>query len=384
MANGAEADPGHQGQPLRVPSPDDVELLRGLRIGYVSSSFGTPRHTCQHGREQLARFGLDSAFMRIEQAQLQRDLDGFDLLILNRVPATPELEAFLVQTRGRGIAVLGDLDDMLIEDDTIFSQPGFKRYPPAQQARLRRLSAGLRATFAHCSHVVCYSDALQTTLSRCGHRPLRTTVCASREMIDRSLQAVDSVQRDPDLVTIGFVANHPAHAANLEVASAALAQVLQAHANVRLALFGGLQASGPLEAMEERIVRLPSMDWRELPKAIRSFDLAIAPLGDNAFNAGKSHLKYVDAGLCQVPLVASPVGQLAQTVRDGVTGLLATDTEQWYRCIKTMVESAALRESIGARAQLDILSRLTTATCASGYVQLLARAVRESRAMTPG
>ena len=68
---------------------------------------------------------------------------------------------------------------------------------------------------------------------------------------------------------------------------------------------------------------MPYLDWRVLPFEIAKLDVGIAPLEDHPFNRCKSHLKYLEAGLCGVPLVASRVGQLAETVVDGVTGCLA-------------------------------------------------------------
>lgn len=358
----------------------DVRLLRGRRIVFVSSAFGTRRHTCDHGREQLAAFGLAAEVFEVEALAVERDLDRFDVLILNRVPATPALEDFLHRARSRGAALIGDLDDLLLDEETILSLRFLRTGPPAARERLRTLAAGLRRTFALCSHVLCYTAALERELGRFGLRSLRITSCASAEMIELARRAIASIRPDPRFVTIGFAAGHPGHAGNLAVASAALVRVLDAEPVARLALLGGIEAPPELARFGERVVGVPYVDWHNLPREIRRFDIAIAPLEDITFNTGKSHLKYLDAGLCGVPLVASPVGQLGETVQDGVTGRFATSEEEWYECLRELVRSAALREAMGERARRDVLRRFTTDACASRFVRALGEAVRASSA----
>ena len=353
-----------------------MRLLRGRRIAFVRSQFGTRRHTCDHGREQLAAFGIAAEVFEIEALAVERDFDRFDVLIFNRVPATAALESFLDRARGRGAALIGDLDDLLLDEETILSLRFVRTGPPAARERLRTLAAGLRRTFTLCSHVLCYTAALERELRRFGLRPLRITSCASAEMIELARQAIAAIRPDPRFVTIGFAAGHPGHAGNLTVASGALIRVLDAEPMARLALLGGIEAPAELARFGERVVRVPRVDWRELPREIRRLDIAIAPLEDVAFNTGKSHLKYLDAGLCRVPLVASPVGQLGETVQDGVTGRLAASEEKWYEYLRELVRSPALRAAMGERARRDVLLRFTTDACAPEFVRVLGEAVR--------
>jgi glycosyltransferase involved in cell wall biosynthesis len=355
-----------------------VRLLRGRRIAFVSSAFGTPRHTCEHGREQLAAFGLGAEGFQVEALALERDLEAFDVLILNRVPATPALVDCLHRARGRGAALIGDLDDLLLDEETILSLPYFRAGAQDARDRLRTLAAGLGRTFALCSHVLCYTAALERELCRFGHRPLRITICASAEMTALARQAIVSTRRDPRFVTIGYAGGHPGHAVNLKVASSALARLLDQEPAARFALLGGLEPPPELANRGERVVRVPYVDWRELPREIRRLDVAIAPLADVAFNAGKSHLKYVDAALCGVPLVASPVGQLGETLRDGVTGRFAATAEEWHDRLQELVRSAALREAMGERARRDVLRRFTTDACAPRFVRALGQALRST------
>jgi len=361
-------------------SPDlwrSLYLLRRRRVAFVSSQFGTLRHTCEHGREQLAMWGIGATVMRVEELTLPEDLQPFDLVVLNRVPASIRLEQALREISTRGGVVVGDLDDMLLDAEVVLSHPYYREQPLAVRKHLTELAEGLRRTFTLCSHVLCYTVALETELVRCGYRPLRVTSCASNEMLACARQARELVRSEPGVVTLGFAAGHPGHIANLAVALGALENLLDELPTCRLVLLGGLEPPRELRRFGERVECRPYVDWRELPREICRFDVAIAPLVTCAFNRGKSHLKYIEAALCRVPLVASPVGQLGETIRDGVNGRLARTTEEWVSCLRELAQSPELRHRLGTRSHTHVVRELTTRACAPVLVRALGRAVRE-------
>ena len=76
-------------------------------------------------------------------------------------------------------------------------------------------------------------------------------------------------------------------------------------------------------------------------------DIGLAPLPDNRFTQGKCSFKVLEYSASGLPVVASPVGTNADYVRDGVTGLLATGSEQWINSIARLVENPQLRETMG-------------------------------------
>ncbi|HPC82338.1 MAG TPA: glycosyltransferase family 4 protein [Thermoanaerobaculaceae bacterium] len=364
---------------LRFPDlPGSLRLLRNRRVAFVSSRFGTPRHTCEHGREQLAMWGVGSTVLRVEELALPGDLQPFDLVILNRVPLSPPLEQALRGVKSRGGVVVGDMDDMLLDPEVVLSHPYYRERPAEERARLVELVEGLRRTFALCSHVLCYTSALAAELERFGFRPLRVTSCASQEMQACARRARNLARPQPGAVTVGFAAGHPGHAANLAMVVGVLEGLLEELPGCRLVLLGGVEPPPALQRFGARVELRPHVDWRELPREICRFDVAVAPLAPCAFNEGKSHLKYVEAALCRVPLVASPVGQLGETIRDGVNGRLAGTPEDWASCLRELAGAPELRHRLGARAHAHVLRRLTTRACAPVLVRALGRAVRET------
>ncbi len=87
-------------------------------------------------------------------------------------------------------------------------------------------------------------------------------------------------------------------------------------------------------------------------KESRAADLAtsnigLAPLPDNRFTRGKCSFKVLEYGAAGLPVVASPVGTNSDYVLDGVTGLFATDMQQWTDRITQLVKDPHLRKKMG-------------------------------------
>lgn len=84
---------------------------------------------------------------------------------------------------------------------------------------------------------------------------------------------------------------------------------------------------------------VPIEEW---PAAVASLGVGIAPLADTRFNASKSWLKPAELSACGVPWVASPRAEYKRLHAMGA-GVLADRPRTWYRELKRLRESAALR-----------------------------------------
>ena len=85
----------------------------------------------------------------------------------------------------------------------------------------------------------------------------------------------------------------------------------------------------------------------ELPNPI-----GIIPLDDSVFSSCKSPIKFFDYASVGIPSLCSKVPPYSDYVSHGETGLLVENNEQaWYEAISKVVEDAALRESLVAKAR---------------------------------
>ena len=93
------------------------------------------------------------------------------------------------------------------------------------------------------------------------------------------------------------------------------------------------------------------IQFEHYPKAVSLFDIALAPLADNLFNKSKSDIKIVDFAAASLPIVTSADSVYADSIEQGVTGLIAYDENSWIESISMLIESERLRRTLGDNAR---------------------------------
>lgn len=92
---------------------------------------------------------------------------------------------------------------------------------------------------------------------------------------------------------------------------------------------------------------------------VRTFDIGLLPLPDDAFAAGKSPIKALQYAACGVPCIASPIGATREIVKNGETGLTATTSDEWRDAILRLIDGTAERNSLGETARRMFLENHT-------------------------
>lgn len=86
------------------------------------------------------------------------------------------------------------------------------------------------------------------------------------------------------------------------------------------------------------------------------FDIGLAPLIDSTFNRSKSAIKALEYAALGIPVIASDVQPYREFVVDGETGYLVGDDHMWSKRLYELVNDAAMREEMGAKAKAHAAS----------------------------
>jgi hypothetical protein len=104
----------------------------------------------------------------------------------------------------------------------------------------------------------------------------------------------------------------------------------------------------------------------------RQWDIGIAPLVGELFESYKTNVKFREYGGCRVAGVYSRVSPYVDCVVDGVTGLLADNTEAaWIDALERLIVDEPLRERIRANAYTEVETRLNQRASAAQLASLL-------------
>ena len=76
-------------------------------------------------------------------------------------------------------------------------------------------------------------------------------------------------------------------------------------------------------------------------------DIGLGPLPSNPFTEGKCSFKILEYSCSGLPVVASPVGTNSVFVKDGITGFLVSNHQQWLDRLAQLIENLQLRLNMG-------------------------------------
>lgn len=104
-----------------------------------------------------------------------------------------------------------------------------------------------------------------------------------------------------------------------------------------------------LKIENSRFMPMVPIDKYPLAMSRLNLDITLAPLNDTLFNRGKSNLRVIEAGALKKAVVASANNKLpyANTIKDGVDGILCNKDKEWVDAIRLLIEDEEMRLMLG-------------------------------------
>lgn len=263
-------------------------------------------------------------------------VDGVDVVVLQRVTHAYMAQAVSV-LRAKGVAVVVDVDDDLSAIHP--SNPAWAMHHPGNEGR--RMAGGqvnrhswrnLAAACRDASLVTVSTPALLDVYARHGRGVVLPNYLPDHYY---GLPRTDSD-------VLGWPGSFHSHPNDPEAVGGAVARLVDEGAE--FVMRGDPAGAGKAFGLgaDPAGGGVPIEAW---PRAVASLGVGIAPLADTRFNAAKSWLKPLEMSAAGVPWVASPRAEYARLHAMGA-GVLADRPRTWYRELKRLRESAALRAEL--------------------------------------
>ena len=233
--------------------------------------------------------------------------------------------------------------------DDLFSIP---HWNPASKGMLRHdFQARLLNILRMSDHITTTNDTLGEKLQEF-HRVPYTVIpnCVPHWRFKR--QPVDE-----KTIRIGW-AGSVTHLRDLEIVLPEIARLQKEYQHVVFVVMGWSGNTDAGNVFDRAGIRYEYHEFVQPHRyadalAALRLDIGIAPLMRCAFNESKSPIKWEEYSALAIPTVASPVGPY-RAIEHGVTGLLASNSQDFYRKLKRLVTNEDARLSIGLAACFEV------------------------------
>lgn len=346
-------------------------------------------------QEQLAACGIHSTVKAdfIDREALFREAAAHDILYLYRVAYDPLIEGLIEQAHGQGVPVIFDTDDLVFEPDLVRYVDPVKAMNNEDAALYYEGVWRYRRTLLACDAVVTSTEYLADKVRVLGKPAFVLRNGLSQWMITATAELRQQPgQPARDRITLGYGSGTATHRKDLAEIARPLARIMAQHPEVELHIVGALHIDNgnpfplpdELKAFADRVQYRPAVSWEDWPAVQRSFDINLAPLETgNPFCDAKSEIKYTEAAIVNVPTIASRIGAFEFAIRDGETGFLAGNEDEWTAKLEALVTDPNLRRQMGEAAHVEVLARYAPQVLGPQFMQTLTT-IQTLRDQQPG
>lgn len=351
------------------------------KVLFVSGCFGdTQRYRVFNQIEQLEHLEISVTERYFADYDIISALDqGVDLVIMHRVPHTMGVEYLIKSANKIKVPVIFDVDDLVYEKEYAKYSDGINYLEEEEKSLYFEGIERYKKTISLCDGAIVTTEFLAETIAKYNDNVFinRNAISLELEEICESLRRVSVANEER--VRIGYFSGSKTHNKDFLEVKEGLLNILKKYSNTDLVIGGLLDLSKEFNAFKDRIIRLPLVDWRELPKSIHSIDINLAPLEmNNPFCRAKSELKYFEAGILGIPTIASKIDAFEYAIEDGQNGFLANDSLEWFDKLEKLVTQTDLRTKMGENAYKHVKNNYTVQSRAHHYSRVLSQIVENS------
>jgi glycosyltransferase involved in cell wall biosynthesis len=330
---------------------------------------GSRKYRCENLAEALEKRGLRSLIVSQSNPFIRQYPCTYRIYILQRVSVDDRARSLIDDLRR------SPEKSVVFETDDLVFDPQYLRYvdilPTLPEAERQRYIHGIGKellTDAAVESCSVSTPFLRQIVER-DYPGKRVFVLRNRLAHDQ-LASADRAFRDrfalrigDGRLRVGYFSGSPSHDRDFASIADVLLDMLRTHREAVLVIVGYLVLDPRFHELKGQIERHPFVALGDLPSLVVQCDINIAPLEmDNPFCRAKSELKFFEAGILEVPTIASSTDSFRDAIRHGENGFLAADSDEWREGLERLLANPELRMRLGRQAKRDTLARYTTAS----------------------
>lgn len=357
-------------------------------ILYISGCPGSSRfYRCLNQSEELANYGLKTEIINQNNPYVKYMLRNFDTFIFQRVIYNKHISNIIKEIKKQKKEIIFETDDLVFDPEYI---PQMHYYNFMSEEEKGWYENGIGREVLEDSYVKKCIVSTELLGKKLKEKYPEKNVYVSENKLnkkqaywaEKALKKKEKIKVGDGKIRIGYFSGSKSHDADFEAVSDVILKILQEDSNVILMVVGHLNIDGKFSVVKNQIERHSFVPLRKLPQLILLADINIIPLEiDNPFCQAKSGLKFFEAGLVEVPTIASSTEPLRQIIENEKSGFLAETENDWEKYLKLLIGDQDLRIQIGSQAKIDSLEKYTTQKIHPGTEKLakyMSRKIKKS------
>jgi glycosyltransferase involved in cell wall biosynthesis len=280
----------------------------------------------------------------------------FDAVIFFRCPAFGNILEYLTVAHTYGLITIFEIDDLIV-DPSIYPPESIKMGGFVLQEEFKRLRFDpiLFSTLAaKCQYGFSSTPLIQKALASL---VLRRRAFTIKNGLSASARPTETPVGS-DRITIFYGSGSRSHSAHFYNGLAqALLKVMLTNSAVELRIIGPLQLGPDFDPVMDRIHQSHQiLKKAEYMKELSNASINLLPLADDAFNKGKSNIKWLEAAAFGIPSVVSAHVFEEDSIQDD-EAVFCSSSDDWEAALAKLASSPYLRSQIGGKAKLAAFSR---------------------------
>ena len=129
-----------------------------------------------------------------------------------------------------------------------------------------------------------------------------------------------------------------------------LLETLEEYPEIELIIVGHIQLPSSFTKFNSRINSVPFSSYSSYLNLLKQASIALVPLEVHPTTDAKSAIKWMEASMCGVASICSPVKAYTDVTTDQEDVLIASKLDEWRTCLKTLIDQSEFRQSLAKQA----------------------------------
>lgn len=312
-------------------------------------------------RDQLEQIGCDVRCIDHEDLKswsFTHDMIWAEAVIVCRLPAMYHVFRAIAFARNCGLKVYAEIDDLLFTPDYPADYQSYGDSIPLSQYKNLCVDYPLRlGILNYADEIIVSTNVLAECCNRIiedEQKPIHilpNLPLNSLQSISKLYQADHSWQRKDEIQRIALTSGTLSHKQILkETVYPAIIDILKSYPKVELTIIGHVDLPTEIQTVENRITIVPFTDYKNYLQLLNECTIMLVPLEVHPTTHGKSAIKWMEASLCGVTSICSPVRAYTDVTTNGEDVVIAESMDDWRNAMIRLLDNPKDREAIAKRA----------------------------------